>query len=74
VKIIGRVEGRCGTRTLILRCDPAQLPRLYADIIDRKMRPVGRVVDIFGNIRAPYAAIFCRNSCDIPAGEKLFAK
>jgi RNA-binding protein len=59
---------------LILRCDPAQLPRLYADAVDRKMRPVGRVMDIFGNIKAPYASILCRAPCDIQPGEKIFAK
>jgi RNA-binding protein len=59
---------------LILRCDPAQLPRLYADAVDRKMRPVGRVMDIFGNIKAPYASILYRAPCDIQLGEKIFAK
>jgi RNA-binding protein len=74
VKLIGRVENRCGTRTLVVRCDPAQLPRLYAEAVDRKMKPIGRVVDIFGNIKAPYAAVLCRVQCTIPAGEKIFAK
>jgi len=74
MKLIGKVEARQGSRILILRCDPAQLPRLYAETVDRKMRPVGRIVDVFGNIRSPFASIVCRRPCDIQPGDKIFAK
>ena len=74
MKLIGKVEKKCGSRILVLRCDPAQLPRLYADVVDRKMKPVGRVMDIFGNIKTPYASVLCRGSCAVQAGEKIFAK
>jgi RNA-binding protein len=38
------------------------------------MKPVGRIVDLFGNIAAPYATIVCRNDCRVLEGEKLFVK
>ncbi|MEN6609215.1 MAG: Gar1/Naf1 family protein [Methanoregulaceae archaeon] len=74
MKLIGRVEVRYGSRMLILRCDPAQLPRLYAETVDRKMKPVGKILDVFGNIKCPYASILCRKPCDIQPGDKIYAK
>jgi RNA-binding protein len=59
---------------LILQCDAAQLPRLYSEVTDRRLKPVGKLVDVFGNISAPYAAVLCYDVCANTAGEKLFAK
>lgn len=61
-----------GKRLLILRCDPAQLPKMYTEVVDRRMNSVGKVVDVFGNVAAPYAAVLCRAECRLAAGEKLF--
>jgi RNA-binding protein len=63
-----------GSRMLIIRCDPAQLPGLFTEITDRKMQPVGKIVDIFGSIKAPYATVVCRGRCDIAENDKLYAK
>lgn len=61
-----------GKRILVLRCNPAQLPRMYSGVVDRRMKPVGKVVDVFGNVAAPYAAVLCKAECRVAAGEKLF--
>ena len=74
MKFVGRVDSICGKRLLILRCDAAQLPRLNTEVADRRLRSVGRLVEVFGNIKAPYAAVLCYNRCTCVPGEKLFAK
>ena len=63
-----------GNRLLVLRCDPAQLPRMYTEIVDRRLKPVGRVVDVFGNVAAPYATVVCQADCRVAPGEKLFIR
>ncbi|KUG14572.1 hypothetical protein ASZ90_015796 [hydrocarbon metagenome] len=72
MKAIGNAVHTVGTRILVIRADPAQLPKLYADVVDRRLKPVGKVVEVFGNVSAPYAAILCRKDCRMAAGEKLF--
>ncbi|NYT05723.1 MAG: RNA-binding protein [Methanomicrobiales archaeon] len=74
VKFVGRVISICGRRLLILRCDPAQLPPLNAQVVDRRLKPVGRLIDIFGNIQAPLAAVLCHEQCTTAPQEKLYAK
>jgi RNA-binding protein len=61
-----------GTRILVMRCDPAQLPRLYADVLNKRLKPVGKVVEVFGSVAAPYAAVHCSDDCRIAKGEMLF--
>jgi RNA-binding protein len=63
-----------GERMLIIQCDAAQLPPLYSEVTDKRMKPVGKIQDLFGNVKAPYAAVLCRERCSILSGEKLFAK
>jgi RNA-binding protein len=63
-----------GDRMLIIQCDAAQLPPLYSDVSDRKMKPVGKILDLFGNIKAPYAAVLCKGKCTVQPNEKLFTK
>ncbi|MBP1929288.1 rRNA processing protein Gar1 [Methanolinea mesophila] len=38
------------------------------------MKPVGKIIEIFGNVSAPYAAVLCRGQCERLEGEKLFIK
>ena len=38
------------------------------------MKPVGKIQDLFGNVKAPYAAVLCREKCTVRPNEKLFAK
>ena len=40
-----------GNRMLIIQCDAAQLPPLYSEVTDRRMKPVGKILDLFGNIK-----------------------
>jgi len=72
LKAIGNAVHTVGKRILVLRCNPAQLPRMYTEVVDRRMKPVGKVVDVFGNVAAPYAAVLCKAECRVAAGEKLF--
>jgi rRNA processing protein Gar1 len=45
---------------------------MYTEVVDRRMNSVGKVVDVFGNVAAPYAVVLCRAECRLAAGEKLF--
>ncbi|OPY37029.1 MAG: H/ACA RNA-protein complex component Gar1 [Methanoregula sp. PtaU1.Bin051] len=74
MNMVGRAISTFGKRTLIIRCDAAQLPGLYTDVLDRTMKPVGKIVDIFGNVKAPLATVICRDRCTIRPDEKLFSK
>ncbi|KQC04485.1 MAG: RNA-binding protein [Methanoculleus sp. SDB] len=74
MKYVGRVVSIYGRRMLILQCDPAQLPRLNTHVVDRRLKPVGKLIDIFGNIQAPLAAVLCTDECTTPNDEKLYSK
>lgn len=74
MNVVGRAVSTFGKRMLVIRCDAAQLPGLYSDVLDRNMNTVGTIVDLFGNVKAPYAAVVCRGSCAIRPEEKLYAK
>ncbi len=74
MRAVGRVLHSFGKNTLIVRVDAAQLPRLYSEVIDRRLKPVGKIVDVFGNVGSPYATVVCRDRCDIAVGEKLFTR
>ena len=74
MKVVGRAMSTIGDRMLIIQCDAAQLPPLYSEITDRKMQPVGKILDLFGNVKAPYAAVLCKGKCTVQPNEKLFTK
>jgi len=74
LRSLGSVLHRSGKRLLLIQCDASKLPRLYSDVLDRRLRPVGKIVDIFGNIERPYAAVICRRECGMEVGEKVFGK
>ena len=74
MKVVGRAVSTVGNRMLILQCDAAQLPPLYSEVIDRRMKPVGKILDLFGNVKAPYAAVLCKGVCTVQPDEKLFTK
>ena len=59
---------------LVIRCDAAQLPGFYSEVTDRRMKTVGTIMDIFGNVKAPYALVLCPKACGIQPDEKVFAK
>jgi RNA-binding protein len=38
------------------------------------MKPVGKILDLFGNVKSPYAAVLCREKCTVLPNEKIFTK
>lgn len=74
VRAIGRALNRSGRRMLIVQCDAAQLPRLYSEVVDRRMKTVGKIMDVFGKVSSPYAVVLCRSQCETVVGEKLFTR
>lgn len=74
MNVVGRAVSTFKDRMLIIRCDAGRLPALYSEVVDRKMLPVGTIVDLFGNTAAPYAAVFCKGPCPIRPQEKVYAK
>ena len=74
MRSLGSVLHRSGKRLLLIQCDASKLPRLYSEVLDRRLRSVGKIVDIFGNIERPYAAVICRCGCEMEVGEKVFGK
>ena len=74
MKLVGRAMSTCGSRMLVIRCDAAQLPGLYSEVTDHHMKPVGTIMDIFGNVKAPYALVLCPKACAVQPDEKVFAK
>ena len=74
MKVVGRAVSTIGNRMLIIQCDAAQLPALYSEVSDRRMKPVGKILDLFGNIKAPYASVLCHDRCAVLPNEKLFTK
>jgi RNA-binding protein len=75
VRAIGRVKSKFGHHILIVECDAAKLPRLYSKVLDKRWKPVGKLIDIFGNVNSPYAAVL--TNIEEPSrliGEKLFIK
>lgn len=75
VRAIGRVKNRMGRHILIVECEAAKLPRLYSKILDKHWKPVGKLVDIFGDVASPLAAVWT-NTPDPEQliGERLFMK
>ena len=74
MKSVGRAVSTVGNRMLIIQCDAAQLPALYSEVSDRRMKPVGKILDLFGNVKAPYAAVLCKGKCTVQPNEKLFTR
>ncbi|RQD81141.1 MAG: RNA-binding protein [Methanocalculus sp. MSAO_Arc2] len=74
MKFAGRILSICGHRLLVAECDAGQLPPLFGDVVNSRMKPVGRIVDLYGNIASPYATIVCQNDCHVREGEKLYLK
>ena len=74
MKTVGRIVHVCGRRMLVVAVDASQLPPLSATVVDRRHRPVGRVVDLFGNVKRPYAVVLCADRCEPQVGEKIFSR
>ena len=75
LKLAGHFTERIGERRLILRCEAGQLPKLYSDVVDRRFKKIGKLVEIFGNVDSPYALVVCQKECPpVRTGEKLYIK
>ena len=74
MKVVGRAMSTFGSRMLIIQIDAAQLPGLYSEVTDRRMKPVGKILDVFGNVKSPYALVLLGGPCSVLLNEKLFAK
>jgi RNA-binding protein len=72
--MVGRAMSTFGSRMLVIQCDAAQLPGLYSRVTDRRMKPVGTIMDIFGNVKSPYALVLCPEACAVQPDEKVYAK
>lgn len=59
---------------LIIQCDAAQLPGLYSEVMDRRTKPVGKIMDVFGSVKSPYALVLTNGPCSVVPGEKVFAR
>ncbi|WP_292425062.1 H/ACA ribonucleoprotein complex subunit GAR1 [Methanoregula sp.] len=74
MKVVGRAMSTYGSRMFIIQCDAAQLPGLYSEVMDRRTKPVGKIMDVFGNVKSPYALVLTHGPCGVTAGEKVFAR
>jgi RNA-binding protein len=53
---VGTVAHVC-QRLAIVPIDGAQMPEIGTVVVDQELQRVGRIVDIFGPVSAPYAAV-----------------
>jgi len=74
VRLVGRVVHHTGRRLFLVHCDAAQLPRLYSEVTDRRLTPLGRIVDIFGKVEHPYAAVASYPGRTPETGKKIYAR
>lgn len=75
VRAIGRVKNKFGRHILIIECDAAKLPRLYSKVLDKRWKTVGKLIDIFGDVASPYAAVLTNiQEPERLIGERLFIK
>ncbi|AUX10426.1 RNA-binding protein [Halalkaliarchaeum desulfuricum] len=60
----------------IIQCDAADPPDIGAEVVDESLSRVGRVVDVFGPVSAPYVAVTTDDRIDLVdlVGEKLYVR
>jgi rRNA processing protein Gar1 len=68
------VVRQTGRRLFLVHCASAQLPRLYSEVTDRRLVPLGRIVDIFGKVEHPYAAVVPYPGRNPETGATIFAR
>lgn len=72
MKVAGRVRNICGEKTVVMAINAGQLPRLHSEVFDQEHRSVGKLVEVFGNIKSPYALVACRGRCECNVGDELY--
>jgi RNA-binding protein len=71
---VGTVSG-AANGVVVVRCD-GDPPEVGTDVVDESLDAVGRVVDVFGPVEAPYVAVSPRDGV-APAtllGGRLYAR
>ena len=53
---VGTVVHLC-QRLAIVPIDADEVPQIGTSVVDQELQRVGRIVDIFGSVSAPYAAV-----------------
>lgn len=74
MKVVGQVKNICGKNTAVIAIDGGQLPRLHSEVVDLRKKPVGKLVEVFGNIRTPYALVVCKGQWECSVGETLYTE
>ena len=74
MKVAGRVRNICGEKNAVIAIDAGQLPRLHSEVFDHKRNPVGKLVEVFGNIKSPYALVVCNGRWECSVGDELDTK
>lgn len=60
----------------VVRCEADDPPDIGTAVVDESLSRVGRVVDVFGPVDAPYAAVSPDDRIDLVdlVGEKLYMR
>ncbi|MDE4908091.1 RNA-binding protein [Methanogenium marinum] len=74
MKIVGQVHTICSKNSAVITIDGGQLPRLHSEVVDQRKKPVGKLVEVFGNIKTPYALVVCKGPCECNVGDQLFTE
>ena len=74
MKIVGQIRNICGKNCAVMTIDGGQLPRLHSEVVDRQNKPVGKLVEVFGNIKTPYALVVCKGPCKCNVGDQLYTE
>jgi RNA-binding protein len=72
VKFAGEVTAVLGRRLLVVKSDAGQLPPLYSEVSDANKRPIGKIVDLYGNIARPYLTVLCNDGVLADVGDSLY--
>ncbi|MFW6110918.1 MAG: H/ACA ribonucleoprotein complex subunit GAR1 [Thermoproteota archaeon] len=52
---LGRVLHISRSRNVIVKVE--EVPKIGAHVVDKKLRSIGEVVDVFGPVSSPYASV-----------------
>lgn len=74
MKVVGQIRNICGKNCAVMAIDAGQLPRLHSEVVDRHNKPVGKLVEVFGNIKTPYALVVCKGQCKCSVGDQLYTE
>jgi RNA-binding protein len=75
MKRVGEVV-RTAQGLAVVRCPDEGHPELGTEVVDQDLETVGRVVDVFGPVDRPYAAVSPDEGVSLPnlLGRKLYAR